>query len=130
VPRYAATGTLPDWTSGGVTVDAVIGYLRLGTPGADDLELLEAIVAAVNTAVARLPYTRATALQPDPDLPAVVWAADVTHGALMQAARTYTRRNTPAGVQAMTDVVVYAPRFDPDVDQLLHTGAYQRIQIG
>jgi hypothetical protein len=124
----ATTGTPPDWTSGGVTPAAVATWLRLTVPA--DVDLLAQVCAAVNVWVARLPYVRGASVQADPDLPAVVWPADAYQGAVMLAARMYRRRNTPSGVEAMTDLVVYLPRRDSDVDQLLRIGAYARVQVG
>jgi hypothetical protein len=48
----------------------------------------------------------------------------------MLAARMFRRRNTPSGVEAMTDQVVYVPRRDSDVDQLLRVGSYQLPAVG
>lgn len=121
--------TPPDWTSGGVTAGDVTSWLRLTDPA--DQSLIEDVCAAVNAWCARLPYVRAGSVVVDQDDPTVVlWPADAYQGARMLAARMYRRRNTPSGVESMTDVVVYLPRRDSDVDQLLRIGGYGRVQIG
>lgn len=98
-----------------VTVENVRTWLKL-EPGADDA-VLELAVAATNAWVAAsVPYV-ANAAELDPVAP---WPDDVILGATMLAARWYRRRNTPAGIEAFTDNVVYLPRRDGDVDYLLH----------
>lgn len=105
------------------STDQVKAWLRL-TGTADD-ELISSSVAAVNAWVSRLQWvTDAT----DPDTGS--WPATAEQGATMLAARMYRRRNTPGGVEALTDVVVYVPRRDSDVDQLLRVGSYQRPAVG
>jgi len=109
--------------SPGVTPADVAAWLRLTAPA--DLDLLTQVCAAVNVWVGRLPYVAAAAAA-DP----AAWPDDAYQGAVMLCARMYRRRNTPSGVEAMTDLVVYLPRRDSDVDQLLRTGAYARVQVG
>jgi hypothetical protein len=128
VARTTAATTPPDYESGGVAPDAVAAWLRLTVPA--DVDLLTQVCAAVNAWIARLPYVRSASVQLDPDVDAVVWPRDAYQGAVMLAARMYRRRNTPSGVEAMTDLVVYLPRRDSDVDQLLRIGAYARVQVG
>lgn len=90
---------------------AVKTWLRLTDPADDDL--IDQVVAGTNAWVkASVPLVANT-----PDAP---WTDDVTLGATMLAARWYRRRNTPAGIEASTDNVVYLPRRDGDVDTLLH----------
>lgn len=125
----ATAGTPPDYTSGGVTAVDVAAWLSL-TPDVADQPLLDDVCAAVNAWVARLPLVRWASTQPDPDAPDVVWPADAFQGAVMLAARHYRRRNSPSGTQASSDLVVYLPQRDSDVDQLLRIGGYQRVQVG
>jgi hypothetical protein len=128
-PVASTSSVPPDYVSGGVLAVDVADWLAL-VPTADDMVLLEDVCAAVNQWVARTPYVRSGSVQLDPDLPAVVWPADSTQGARMLAARMYRRRNSPSGTQATSDLVVYVPQRDADVDQLLRTGGYARIQVG
>jgi hypothetical protein len=94
-----------------ITVDDVRPWLKIDA-GVDDV-ILEAVVDATNAWVATVPYVA----NADPAQP---WPADAVQGAVMLAARWYRRRNTPAGIEAFTDNVVYLPRRDGDVDYLLH----------
>jgi hypothetical protein len=50
----------------------------------------------------------------------------------MLAGRLYRRRNSPAGVEAFSDLggAVYVQRNDPDIALLLRTGAYARPMVG
>lgn len=102
-------------------------YLRLTTQSATaDAELLTDVCDAVNAWVGRLDWV-AEAAAADPG---GAWPATADQGATMLAARMYRRRNTPSGVEAMTDQVVYVPRRDSDVDQLLRVGSYQLPAVG
>jgi hypothetical protein len=94
-----------------ITVDDVRPWLKIDA-GVDDV-ILEQVVAATNAWVATVPYIA----NADPAEP---WPDDAVHGACMLASRWYRRRNTPAGIEAFTDNVVYLPRRDGDVDYLLH----------
>lgn len=94
-----------------IDVAAVKAWLRL-TDTADD-DLLDQVVAGTNAWVSgSVPVVA--------NDPATAWGEDVTLGATMLAARWYRRRNTPSGIEASTDNVVYLPRRDGDVDTLLH----------
>lgn len=97
-----------------ISTDDVRAWLKL-EPGADDA-VLELAVGATNAWVATVPYVANL----EPTDPVTPWPADVVLGATMLAARWYRRRNTPAGIEAFTDNVVYLPRRDGDVDYLLH----------
>jgi hypothetical protein len=49
----------------------------------------------------------------------------------MLAARLVRRRNSPAGVEAFTEMgPTYVSRFDPDVDRLLGMGPYRPLVVG
>jgi hypothetical protein len=70
---------------------------------------------------------------PDPDNPdAVVFVPDAEtyQGAVMYAARLLRRRNTPTGVEFSETGAVFSPKYDPQIDQALHTGAYTRPRTG
>jgi hypothetical protein len=109
-----------------IDTDRVRAYLRLPNPSADD-DLLTDVVDAVNVWVGRLDWVAAYAAAADP---VGTWPATAEQGATMLAARMFRRRNTPSGVEAMTDQVVYVPRRDSDVDQLLRVGSYQLPAVG
>ena len=53
------------------------------------------------------------------------WPADARLGAIMLTARLYRRRNSPAGIEALTDMgATYVSRYDADVSRLLRIDAY------
>lgn len=100
----------------GVDVARVKKHLGITASDAADDELLGWVVDATNAWVAGIPYVlNRTTIDPT-----WAWSADIMQGATMLAARWYRRRNTPSGVESMTDNVVYLPRRDGDVDLLLH----------
>jgi hypothetical protein len=109
-----------------LTPDMVKAWLRL--PDTADDQLLADCVAATTAFVARTPY--AGAAVPDETTGVVLWPDDALQGAVMLAARMYRRRNTPSGIEAFTDAVVYVPRRDSDVDMLLRVGGYATPQVG
>lgn len=79
---------------------------------ADDLVVLDETVAAVNALVRGLQVALVVNGES--------WPANVTRGANMLAARLYRRRNSPTGVEAVSDVgPVYVRRNDPDIATLL-----------
>lgn len=125
--RTTAT-TPPDYMSGGVTPDELTAWLGLTDPAG--LALVPQVCDAVNAWCAALPYVRGTAVQLDPDLPAVVWAPDAHQGALYLAAGMHRRRNSPSGTDAATASLVYVPLRDGDVDRMLRVGSALRVQVG
>lgn len=53
------------------------------------------------------------------------WTARTVQAAIMQTARLYRRRNSPGGVEALTEGgATYVARFDPDIERMLRTGRY------
>lgn len=59
------------------------------------------------------------------------WPAPITLGSTMLAGRLVRRRNSPDGVQALTDVgAVYVSRNDPDIAVLLQLGRNARPVVG
>jgi hypothetical protein len=105
----------------------VAAWLSL-TPDSADTALLDQVAAAVTEWVSHVPLVQWAPA--DPDTGVVTWPLDATQGATMLAARMYTRRNSPGGTQSMSDLVVYLPSRDVDVDQLLRLGGYGRVQVG
>lgn len=109
---------------GPATLPGVKAHLGI-TDTADD-DRLTAIVAAVNATVRRLRVAADAAGATD-------WAGapHVTEGATMLAARLFRRKNSPAGVEAFTDLgAVYVMRNDPDIALLLRRGPYAEPGIG
>lgn len=114
--------------NGPATTDAVAAMLRLP---ADDPDL-PGVVSAVNAFVARLPFATNPPADPDADPPEPpTWPDDVTQGANMLAARLYRRRNSPAGVESVSELgAVYVQRNDPDVAMMLGIGGYAHPIVG
>lgn len=114
-----------------ITVADVRTWLRLPAEpaeGDEDTPLLVDVTAATNQWVGDSAYVR----ELDPATWPVdgPWPDDVTQGAVMLAARLYRRRNTPGGIEALSDGAVYVPRRDSDVDRLLHMGAWAPPRVG
>lgn len=71
---------------------------------------------AVVALVARLPHVAAA-----------TWDDDTALGATMLTARLYRRRNSPAGIEAMTELgTSYVSRYDSDIARLLRIDAFAR----
>ena len=116
---------------GPATLAAVRDLLKITTT--DDDPLIVNAVDAANAYVGELPTRFLVTPDPDPELPPVLsWPANTTLGANMLAGRLYRRRNSPAGVEAFSDLggAVYVQRNDPDIALLLRTGAYARPMVG
>ena len=105
-----------------VTLPAVKSWLTLTRDGDD--ATLTTIVAAVNGFVLGLPVAdRSRGLD--------AWPSEVQLGGVMLAARLYRRRNTPGGVEAVTDAgIAYVRRNDPDIAMLLQLGDEARPAVG
>lgn len=100
-----------------VTVPEVAEWLRL--PDGVDVDVLQNACDATSVWVNRLPCV-VDGLATDDD-----WTADIRLGAVMLAARLYRRRNSPSGIDTITDAgAVYLPRRDADVDTLLRLNEY------
>jgi hypothetical protein len=56
--------------------------------------------------------------------------AEIYQGAVMYAARALRRRNTPNGVELTEAGAVFSPRYDPQIDEALHTGAFTPPGVG
>ena len=101
------------------TLEVVKAWLKL-TTSADDALVVNCTKAA-NAVVARY------ATPPTDDLE----RGDQDLAATMLAARLYRRRNSPEGVQAMTDAGAwYVARTDPDIARLLRIDQYLTPQVG
>lgn len=59
------------------------------------------------------------------------WPENWRLGTIMLIARLDRRRNSPAGVDTVTEMgPVYVSRRDPDVAQLLEIGSFSRLVVG
>lgn len=113
---------------GPAELEAVKLELRLTDSGDD--AALSAIVAAVNAIIRRLPTANKSA---DPLTPPIdrEWFPPTVRGSVMLAARLFSRRNSPAGVESFGELgPVYVTRNDPDISLLLEIGAYAPPTIG
>ncbi|MDD7554545.1 MULTISPECIES: hypothetical protein [Schaalia] len=53
------------------------------------------------------------------------WSAEVILGATMLTARLHRRRNSPAGIESMSEMgATYVSRYDSDIARLLKIEAY------
>lgn len=85
---------------------------------------LTSVVKAVNDYVAALPVTQH--LEKDAE-----WPAAIKLGAIMLAARLARRRNSPNGLEAVTDLnVTYTARYDSDIARLLQLDGFQKPAVG
>lgn len=110
---------MPQPTDEPTTLDAV--KLHLHVTDTDDDAVMQTCVDAVCVWVRSLPVA---------DIDATEWPPTVALGATMLAARWVRRRNSPDGVQAMTDQgAAFVARSDPDVSQLLRLGPYSKPAV-
>lgn len=120
---YPDGSELPDLPEAGPAVLAAV-KLQLGATSERDDALLETDIAAVNAMVRRLPC--AVPVQ-EKD----AWPADIVKGAVLMAARLFSRRNSPLGYADAGELgPIYVQRNDPDVAQLLSLGSYSYPMIG
>lgn len=114
-----ATWSVPVWLSPA----SVKAWLRLADTADDDL--IEACCAAVEPQVQRARPEFWSAAGP-PYVP----DAEVYQAAVMLAAKVYRRRNSPGGLEAFSESVMYVSRFDPEVQRALHQGAWAMPGVG
>lgn len=94
--------------------------VQAGTPNAAAAERARAAAAA-----------HVQRLRPDLAGPAGYTADDaVRQGAVLVAARLYSRRGSPVGVASFGDFGASVPRLDPDAERLLGVGRYAAPQVG
>lgn len=105
----------------------VVSWLMLKVEPTDAL-----LVRAVNSAnayVSTLPVVANLGL--DDDGHPLAWTDDINLGAIMLASRLYRRRNSAAGVEAITEAgAQYVARYDSDISRLLQLDSFQKPQIG
>lgn len=125
----AAAGDIVELPPGPATLAAVRDLLKITTT--DDDDLVQNAVDAANAYVISLPASVPVVVVLEPVL-VLRWEANTVLGANMLAGRLYRRRNSPAGVEAFSDLggAVYVQRNDPDIALLLRTGAYARPMVG
>lgn len=116
-----------------VTTEAV--RLWLGIPATDPA--LEDATAATNDYVSRLGLplvpliTDGIAVLDDTGQQVMVPAADTVLGAKMLAGRLWRRRNSPNGVEAITEAgTSFVARYDSDISRLLRLDGYAGPRIG
>jgi hypothetical protein len=120
-PGLAYPGVTNPGTEGepmrAVDIADVIEWLRL--PPNTDTDVLTDVCNAVDVWVNRLPCV-VDGLADGED-----WSYDIALGATMLAARFYRRRNSPSGIDTVTDAgAIYLPRRDADIDTLLRLNEY------
>ena len=105
---------------------AVKAYLGLNPADVFDEAALDGAVAAANAYLDRLP-ARLTSTIDEPPAP----LATATQAATMQAARWYSRRNSPQGVANFEELgAAYVSRYDPDLERLLRIGRSAMPSVG
>lgn len=116
-----------------VTAESV--RLWLGIPATD--VALEDATAATNAYVTRLGLplvpllVDGIAALDDNGQQIMAPAADTVLGAKMLAARIYRRRNSPNGVEAITEAgTSFVARYDSDISRLLKLDGYAGPRIG
>jgi hypothetical protein len=100
------------------TTDAAVREAA-GLPVGDPDPGIPRAVAAANAFASKLPHAPADANDPE-----------FVEGVLLLAVRYYKRKYSPEGVGTFGEVALYAPRRDPDVDQLLRLGAWSPPRVG
>ena len=99
-----------------ITVDDVTRHLGASKPSPQMPDIIAATVDMISSWK---------------DKPIEEWPERWRLGALMLIARLDRRRNSPAGVDTVTEMgPVYVSRRDPDVAQLLEIGAWERPIVG
>ena len=68
---------------------------------------------------------------PDPATRSYVPDAEIYQAAVMYASREYRRRNSPGGIESVTDAgVTYVSKYDSDIERALRTGAWAEPGVG
>lgn len=110
---------MPQPLAGPATLAAVKLQASL-TDDREDVYLTDLTIPAVNDLIRGLPIAQVDAVE---------WDGRIQLAAAMLGARLLRRRNSPTGVEAMTDQgAAYVSRNDPDLAQLLKIGSYAKPQ--
>lgn len=105
-----------------VTVDDLGTWLKVNGIAGD--QTAAQVVAATNSFVSSLPSIRKHPETGD-------WHPDTILGATMLAARLWRRRNSPNGVEAVTEAgTSFVARYDSDISRLLRLDGYGPARIG
>lgn len=108
-----------------ITAKDVADWMELSATDAQ----LPGVVDAVNAFVERLPDIPRDA--PSAEGEPGPWAPDTKLAATMLAARLHRRRNSPNGVEALTEGgASYVSRYDPDVARILRIDGHKRPAVG
>jgi Phage gp6-like head-tail connector protein len=116
----APAAPVPTW----LDPQSVKAWLRVTDP-ADD-PLIEACCAAVEPFVQRARPDQYDTAEP----PLFVPDGEVYQAAVMLAARTYRRRNSPGGIESIADAVTYVARYDPEIERALRAGSWRMPGVG
>lgn len=107
-----------------ITAKDVTDYLDLDKGEADPF--VQKPVDATNALVSRLPDINTVDVDGVP-----TWAADTKLGAIMLAARLYTRRNSPNGIEALNEGgATYVSRYDSDIARMLNIDQHAYPRVG
>jgi hypothetical protein len=122
--------TPPVFTLAWLAPDDVKAWLRLdGTDPTDD-DLVRRVAGLAELYVQRCRPDAWT--YGDDGLPAAyVPDAEVYQAAVMYAAREYRRRNSPGGIESITDAgATYVSKYDSDIERALRTGTWAEPAVG
>lgn len=90
---------------------------------------LQVSVDAVNALVSRLPDIHLVEDTTNPG--EMIWAADTKLGAIMLGARIWKRRNSPNGIEALTEGgATYVSRYDSDIARMLRIDGHELPRVG
>jgi hypothetical protein len=123
--------TPPVFTLAWLAPDDVKAWLRLQAPEEDeDDDLIRRCNGLAELYVQRCrpdawqDATDATPRRYVPD-------AEIYQAAVMYAAREYRRRNSPGGIDSITDAgAVYVSKYDSDIERALRTGTWSEPAVG
>lgn len=109
-------------TEAPATVTAVAGWLGVPDDDTEERRHIAVVVPAVNALIGSFHAAPADGGE---------WPQHIVQGATMLAARIVRRRNSPAGVEAFTDLgPQYVSRYDPDLDRMLGLGGWRPLVVG
>lgn len=127
---------LPVW----LDVSDVKEQLRIAGADVTDDALITRCCAAAEPQVERARRDLFHYYDPDipnpPDPPPAGWPvvyepdAEVYQAAVMLAARTVRRRNSPGGVESFGESVLYVARYDPEISRALRSGNWALPGVG
>ena len=120
--------TPPVFTLAWLAPDDVKAWLRLDDTDPTDDDLVRRVAGLAEIYVQRC---RPDAWQSDVDPQVYEPDAEIYQGAVMYAAREYRRRNSPGGIDSVTDAgAVYVSKYDSDIERALRTGTWAPPAVG